>query len=413
MKRSTPPNGCRSSQASITSAMSAISISGLLISARGVSSLLIVTPSITGYSNDVIESIGVELPDGEGKAAIVLQSHETLKLGTDASLNAEGFYLSTNDDMENGVDDRPDMTWLADDGENIGGHERDEGIASDVAIYVGSKTGNVEVATSQVRTSQAGESEWYGEREIEISSGPATVVFDAFETVTMPDLDAISESRNEEGQEINFLGFRLEVDSRITEWLFQAIQNGTLPYANEPDAVEDVLEQDYVLRGAGLNNTEITDGRAWVLEDPPPIPPAPLAESKLPELKGCPAEMEAASAELDINSDDLQLLINNSMATIPNLQPCEACARLLIAVGALRDEDGVRLAAMNQIFNTLAPADAPFTPEVSATITTAFAKLADQDPQYALAADYIDSFVDYFDSFVDYFDSWHQNYQYY
>ena len=350
--------------------------------------------AIRGYSNDVTDSIGAELPDGEGRAAIVLQSSETLKLGPDASLKAEGVYLSANDDTENGVDDRPDITWLADDGKIIGGHDRDEGVASDVAIYAGSKTGNVEVATSQIQTSQAGQSDGYGDRETKIISGPATVIFDAFKAVLMPDLSAISESRNNEKQELNFLGFRLEVDSRITEWLYQAIQNGTLPYANDPEAIEEVLGQDYVLRGAGLDNPQITDGRAWVLENPPATA-APLADLELPQLKGCPAEMKAASNELDTNADDLQLLINNSMATNPNLQPCDACARLLVAAGALRDKDGVRLAAMNQIFNTLAPADAPFTEEVSASIATAFARLADQDPEYALAADYIDAFVDY------------------
>jgi hypothetical protein len=52
------------------------------------------------------------------------------------------------------------------------------------------------------------------------------------------------------------------------------------------------------------------------------------------------------------------------------------------------------MAALAQIFNTLAPADAPFTPEVSASVTTAFADMAD-NPQYALAGQYVDAFADY------------------
>ena len=378
--------------AAVQGGVSVVAENGKIHSGDGTDALNV---AITGYSNDITDSIGVELPDNQGRAAIVLQSHDTLKLGPDASLAAEGFYLSANDDPVNGADDRTGMMWLADDGEIIGGYERDEGIASDVAIYVGSQTGNVEVATSKIQTAQPGASQRLGRRRATVFSGPATVVFDAFKAVVMPELETISESRNQEGQEKNFLGFRLEVGSRVTEWLHQAVQNATLPYADDPTAVEAVLGQDYVLRGAGLDNPAIEDGRAWVLEDLPVIPAVPLADLEQPELKGCPAEMQAAAKELDINSDDLQLLFNNSMATNPNLQPCDACARLLISAGALRDEDKSRLTAMIEIFNTLAPADAPFTEEVSASIATAFADLADQDPQYALANDYIDSFVDY------------------
>ncbi len=349
---------------------------------------------IRGYSNDITESAGVELPNGEGKAAIVLLSHDTLKLGTNASLKAEGFYLSAENDPMFGVDDRPDMAWLQDDAEFIGGWERNEGIASDVAIYAGSKTGNVEVSTPRIETAQAGQSGWFY-KEFEVVSGPTTVIFDAYDTVTMPGIDTIMDSRGSEMGANNFRGFRLEVDSRITEWLYQAVNNGTLPYAYDPAVVEQMLEQDYVLRGAGLNNPSITDGRAWVLENPPTLPAAPLADLVLPELKGCPVELDTAANELSINTDDLQILVGNAMATNPNVQPCEACQRLLIAADALRDRDGERMAAINQIFNTLAPINAPFTPEISAAVSTALADLADSDPQYALAADYIESFVAY------------------
>lgn len=106
-------------------------------------------------------------------------------------------------------------------------------------------------------------------------------------------------------------------------------------------------------------------------------------------------EMDAAASELGVNSDELQLLFANSLASNPNLQPCQACANLLTAAGILKDIDGQRMAALSQIFNTLAPADAPFTPEVSAAITTAFASMADEDPQYALAGGYVDALVNY------------------
>jgi filamentous hemagglutinin family protein len=359
--------------------------------------------AISGYSDEITDSIGAELPDGEGKAAIVLNSHDTLNLGSDASLVANGLYLSADDDPDNGVDNRPDITFLDTDATEIGGHERDEGVASDVAIYVGSDTGNVNVATAQIEVAQPNNGG-------DFPSGPATVVFDSQDTVTMPTVENIEQTRNntENG---NLFRFRLEVVSRITEWLSQAVSGGKLPYAGNPEAVEAVTGQDYVLRGAGLDNPQITDGRIWVLEDPPVTPPdpqpgrpspkltlapvAPLAKQELPELKGCPAEMEAAALELEINTGELQLKIQNSMASNPNIQPCDACGRLLIAAGALHDRNGVRYAAMVKIFNTLAPMDAPFTLEVSASVSTAFAKLAEADPQYALADDFIDSFIDY------------------
>lgn len=127
----------------------------------------------------------------------------------------------------------------------------------------------------------------------------------------------------------------------------------------------------------------------------PEIPVAPLADLRLPELKGCPALMDAAATELAINSDELQMLISNSLASNPNLQPCDACESLLNASSVLKDADGQKMAALSQIFSTLAPANAPFTPEMSASIATAFADMAENDAQYAMAGDYVDAFVSY------------------
>jgi hypothetical protein len=55
------------------------------------------------------------------------------------------------------------------------------------------------------------------------------------------------------------------------------------------------------------------------------------------------------------------------------------------------------MAAMAQVFNTLAPPDAPFTPETGAAIAAAFAENSDNPdmPQYAMAMEYIDAFVGY------------------
>jgi filamentous hemagglutinin family protein len=337
---------------------------------------------IEGYSNDINGmNAGVNLPDtmGRGKSAIVLQSADTLTLGSHSILNADGAYVSAYDDPQNGVDDRQGSDYL-DEIHNIGGYDRDPGIASDVAIYAASKTGNVNIGGRVNVNNEASE----------VSSG--TVYFDAYDTVLIPGLSAVSDG-----------GYRLEVASRITEWLHEAIDNGTLPYAYDPAYVENILGNDYFLRGAGdfvdyKDSTDLPDlsrGRAWVLEDLPIIPVAPLADYQIPEVKGCPVQLQAVAMELGVSPEDLQLIINHAMASNPNLQPCEVCAQVMTSATILKDIDGVRMDAMNQIFNTLAPANAPFTPEVSASVVTAFDQMAGRDRQYALAEEYVNAFVQY------------------
>jgi hypothetical protein len=55
------------------------------------------------------------------------------------------------------------------------------------------------------------------------------------------------------------------------------------------------------------------------------------------------------------------------------------------------------MAAMLEIFNQIAPVDAPFTPEMGTSIATAFSESINDDtmPQYATAMEYIDAFVGY------------------
>ena len=55
------------------------------------------------------------------------------------------------------------------------------------------------------------------------------------------------------------------------------------------------------------------------------------------------------------------------------------------------------MSALIQVFSKEAPADKPFTPEMAASIATAFANNRDDSkmPQYATAIKYIDAFVEY------------------
>ena len=89
-----------------------------------------------------------------------------------------------------------------------------------------------------------------------------------------------------------------------------------------------------------------------------------------------------------------QVAINNAVALNPNIQPCQACANLVSAANILKDP-GAYMADMAYVFNQVAPADAPFTPEMGAAIATAFAEKADTDPRYASAMEYVDAFVQY------------------
>jgi hypothetical protein len=195
-------------------------------------------------------------------------------------------------------------------------------------------------------------------------------------------------------------GFVGEETFQIDVW------DGQYDYANI-----EVREPVY-----GLGTVTVTVGE---LPPPPPTPTptpvlelapvAPLADYEIPRLVGCPAEMEAAANELATNSDQLQLLIANAMATNPNLQPCDACANLLTAATVLKQMDNQHIAALAQIFNSQAPIDAPFTPEVSASVVTAFANFREMETelaimtaeqyeqyqQYALADELIDAFVSY------------------
>jgi len=129
----------------------------------------------------------------------------------------------------------------------------------------------------------------------------------------------------------------------------------------------------------------------------PLLPPAPLPELEEPEIEGCPVLMDAAAMELGVTSETIQLSINRALAAAPNIQPCDACARFIKHAGILSDPDGIRMAAMVQIFNEIAPANMPPSDEMFASIATAFRQNLDNAdmPQYATAMEFLDAFVGY------------------
>jgi len=332
---------------------------------------------VYGWSDDYLGG-GVDLLYGPGKAAIIIASAENLNLGPDAELVAEGVYDDTGT-----VDDRAGVGFVDAPGTYIplppGDLLRDEGDPFDAAIYLASTDGDVDVSSPVM----------IGMFNYEEFTPQGAMVIDALDTVTF---GALFEDSLANGD----VGDRLEVVSRITEWLYQAVGRLPYPYGGGPF----LPDYTYVLRGAGLDNPDITDGRAWVLEDP--LDAAPLsreagqaAEDQTLGLDGCPVLVAAASAELGIPGDTIEVSLANSYALNTDIQPCETCARLVNAAAILADADGSAMAAMNQVFNELAPAGAPYTPEVAASIVTAFAGRVNDGTQYATAIEYIDAFVNY------------------
>lgn len=329
------------------------------------------------------------------RLAIAIISADELVLQDSGSLNAFGRYY---DD----VDDRETLFLLHEPAE-IGGYDRNPGEPFDATIYLASTTSDVQMDMStRIRSCEAMPA-LYSDMADEGSDGKVPVdeygyatargamVIDAYDTVhpfgTMFKMSLAGNGITSD------VGDRLEVVSRITEWLSDAY--GRLPYADPAEGEGPFPDgYHYVLRGAGLENPDITDGRAWVLEDLATAGEvAPLYRPEEPRLGGCPVEMDAAAAELGISSDQLQVAIANSLALNPTLNPCSACAQLITAANILKDSE--RMAAVAAIFDQIAPADMPFTPEMGAAIASAFAQNAQTDSRYASALEFVDAFVRY------------------
>ena len=342
--------------------------------------------AIEGYS-DQSKGIGVDLPlDPEKKAAILLSSMEDLNLGEGTELYADGQYLPLDESIVEGyagTDDRQ-AVGLLDVPANIGGHPRDEGVPIDVALYLASTgtdsdagQGNICIDVSSVKIAEQG-----------------TAVVDAYDTITFGESEIPDEYEGD-----NFNISRLELVSRITEWLHDAV--GRLPYADDPsgiDQMEELICGEYVLRGAGLENSDITDGRAWVLEDLPSVPAIPAAP--LPPvvdvgISGCPALLEWAAEELGIEDGNVDIWITNTLASMRGIQPCDACARLKAAVNILQDANGTYVAALTEVIDSVASSTAPVSEEQMAAIADAIANNTEADNAYALAGEYLDALTAY------------------
>lgn len=358
------------------------------------------------------------------------------------------------------LDDRPAVGFLDVPATVIGGIPRDEGDPIDVAVYLASTQGNVELDGRAIDVEDGGtmvvdayDTVSFGDFDTFnldnfdftvcedcIDAGCvfgklilrfACTIMEDFEGLTLEDVELMAEefvvangyeslddyignlmSDPEAHKSVlsDFLeeffgeGYffnidRLEVSSRITEWLYQAVNNGTLPYAADPAVVEDFIGGDYILRGAGLGNLGITDGRAWVLENP--VPPAPLytETGQEPEEQefapgGCPVLMAWLANEIGVPAEEIQVYVANTFAFSTDIQPCEVCSTLKDAATILADADGTSIAALAGVVNEYITPGAPIAPEQMTLIAAAVTN-AEAGTVYAAAGQWLDAMALY------------------
>ncbi|MBN2271767.1 MAG: hypothetical protein JXN61_14205, partial [Sedimentisphaerales bacterium] len=259
---------------------------GRIYTSGGTNDILNV--KITGRSDQAAD-IGVGLPyDSAKKAAIVIQSHDDLKIGANTTLTAKGTYDPINSNSGAGsVDDR-DAVDFQRDGDPI-----------DIAVYLASR--NADVAVDSKVT-------------LPTDSGVATMAVDALDTVEF-NVDGNGSFQSYD----NFhAATRLEAVSRITESLNQAEFEKTLPYAREVagDLAPSWFKGErYVLRG--MPSAEVLG-----MVGPAPVIPPPVRFD--------PEDQEEVAVEKEDPNieDDITLAFGEDFFQVP----IEGAMRDMIAV---------------------------------------------------------------------------------
>ena len=177
---------------------------------------------ILGYSDDVTHrftssegeehengGIGVLLPGGTGRAAIIISSHESLNIGEEADLEVSDSarFKATEEVGDGGVDDRIGVDFLSDPT-----RPDVSGDPIDVSIYIDSEEGDVTVGAKNTGIFPGG-----------------TLVISARDTVNFGNVLG----KDIVGSWISGLIERLEVCSRITHTLKEAALFERLPGAKE------------------------------------------------------------------------------------------------------------------------------------------------------------------------------------
>ncbi|MHC4643645.1 MAG: autotransporter outer membrane beta-barrel domain-containing protein, partial [Planctomycetota bacterium] len=292
---------------------------------------------ITGYSDESAD-IGVDLPyawyaewiapGSSKKAAIVIQSSsQDLKLGPDATLTANGTYDPTQ------FDDR--LSFLADSTTS----EALRGDEVDVAIYLGGY--NVDMGSGSV---------WIENKSL---SEIGTLAIDAYDTVTFT--DAFENSLP--GSTIR----RLEVVSRLSPDIETAIDDDTLPYADNPSLLADGLYLGtYILRGKYWVTNEVLGKREEVPIVPPKLQePEEQGEVEDPDTEALVALLEELGIGVQPHLARAYLHEKSGINTLnTDLRLFKAAEKLQKLIPILEDTEGKRIAALRvvvgQFFSTLA-----------------------------------------------------------
>jgi filamentous hemagglutinin family protein len=125
------------------------------------------------------------------------------------------------------------------------------------------------------------------------------------------------------------------------------------------------------------------------------MPAAPIPETVVIEVSGCPALIQWVAAELGTDEKNVQIWMANSLASARDIQPCSACANLKTTATILQDVDGTHVAALTQVISQFASSTAPPTEEQMASIAGAIANNIEGNRQYAAAGEYLDALAKY------------------
>jgi len=105
--------------------------------------------------------------------------------------------------------------------------------------------------------------------------------------------------------------------------------------------------------------------------------------------------MSWAAAELGVDEVEMEVWMANSVASARGIQPCDTCAQLKEAATVLRDNSGLRVAALAQVINEFASNSVPPSEEQDTSIIAAISNNDNASSHYALAGEYLDSLTAY------------------
>ncbi len=373
--------------------VSIISDEGKIYTADGIDNDTL-NVNITGNSDHKAEpSLGVDLPknydvevETVGKAAIVIMSEDELKLGPDGTLTAEGIYYD-----DGSVDDRPSVDFLDHD---IPADDKLSGIAIDIAIFLASNGGSVDV----------------GSPTADLPDG-AAMVADAYETVTFGTVF--------EGSLVAGNVDWLEVSSRMSTSWDDVWNSGDtrLPYVGS-DGMEILpwttsyiprIESLDVGTGTWILGEDDDDSQTLSIRDltlasliVPPTPPeidgiGPiegydnltwLAE----ELGLCTGDQKGTD---EGQCQEMQIYMAGAFMQSSDIQPYGVANRLRELAATLYDTDGSRVAALGRVVSEFANPDLPPSPEMMTSIIAAFDAHTNDGTHYASAAQWVEAMTEY------------------